>query len=156
MTPEFEPPAFVYSSGLCYIPHRKAGMVYDHGVGLFYWGRVISAVGIPNIRFAHLNTPYMGERGTDTLECWYSLTSSCGMAENIWRYVLSIRQAHAGESTPGTAYLAIYAAHGLYAALYACHGSPHFISFGFPSVHRTLSLQENHHLLQVPENLFLP
>eukprot|EP00965_Chrysotila_dentata_P197333 6178129-Pleurochrysis_carterae.AAC.1 len=66
------------------------------------------------------------------------------MAENVWRYDLSIRQVRAGKSTPSTAYLAIKAAHGLYAALYACHGSPHFIYFGLPVVHRPSSLQENH------------
>eukprot|EP00965_Chrysotila_dentata_P137448 4546605-Pleurochrysis_carterae.AAC.1 len=55
-----------------------------------------------------------------------------GMAENVWRYVLSIRQVHASRSTHSTkAYLAISAAHGLYAAFYACHGSPHFVNLGF-------------------------
>eukprot|EP00965_Chrysotila_dentata_P123966 4097305-Pleurochrysis_carterae.AAC.1 len=39
MTPEYEPPAFDYSSGLCYIPPRKASMVYGHWVGQIYWGR---------------------------------------------------------------------------------------------------------------------
>eukprot|EP00965_Chrysotila_dentata_P154153 5094683-Pleurochrysis_carterae.AAC.1 len=55
------------------------------------------------------------------------------MAENVWRYVLSIRQVHASRSTPSKAYfyLAINPAHELYAAFYACHGSPHFIKFGF-------------------------
>eukprot|EP00965_Chrysotila_dentata_P068941 2278376-Pleurochrysis_carterae.AAC.1 len=74
------------------------------------------------------------------------------MAENVWRYVLSIRQVHASKSTPSTAYLTINAAHGPYAAFYACHGLPHFISFGFSLlVHMTSSLQENHHLPQVSE-----
>eukprot|EP00965_Chrysotila_dentata_P241400 6204257-Pleurochrysis_carterae.AAC.1 len=45
------------------------------------------------------------------------------------------------------------AAHGLYAAFYACHRSPHFINFGFLVVHRTSILQEDHHLPQVPEIL---
>eukprot|EP00965_Chrysotila_dentata_P214469 6188198-Pleurochrysis_carterae.AAC.6 len=54
------------------------------------------------------------------------------------------------------AYLAIDAAHGLYAAFYACHGSPRLINFGFPIVHRTSRLQENNHLLQVPGKLILP
>eukprot|EP00965_Chrysotila_dentata_P199285 6179288-Pleurochrysis_carterae.AAC.3 len=70
------------------------------------------------------------------------------MAGDVWCYVLSIRQVHAGKSTPRTAYLAINAAHALYAAFYACHGSPHFINFGIPVVHRTSSLQENHDLPQ--------
>eukprot|EP00965_Chrysotila_dentata_P171872 5671760-Pleurochrysis_carterae.AAC.1 len=31
MTPEYEvPPAFDYSSGICYFPPRKASMVYGH------------------------------------------------------------------------------------------------------------------------------
>eukprot|EP00965_Chrysotila_dentata_P017905 594975-Pleurochrysis_carterae.AAC.1 len=69
------------------------------------------------------------------------------MAENVWRYVLCIGQVHASKSTRSTASLmAINAAHGQYAAFYACHGSPHFITFGFLVVHRTSSLQENHHL----------
>eukprot|EP00965_Chrysotila_dentata_P261523 6214280-Pleurochrysis_carterae.AAC.2 len=92
----------------------------------------------------------IGEGGTDNLECWCSLTSSCvgvcscfialgasphwqmslppvwpilqsmpasppppaGMAENAWRYALSIRQVYASKSTPSAAYLAINAAHG--------------------------------------------
>eukprot|EP00965_Chrysotila_dentata_P067097 2221020-Pleurochrysis_carterae.AAC.2 len=66
------------------------------------------------------------------------------MADNVWRYVLSIRQVHAGRSAPSTAYSAINAAHGLYAAFYVCHGSPYFMNFGFLVVHRTSSLQENH------------
>eukprot|EP00965_Chrysotila_dentata_P043823 1456764-Pleurochrysis_carterae.AAC.1 len=70
------------------------------------------------------------------------------MAENVWRYVLSIRPDHAGRSNPSKAYLAINAAHGLYAAFYACHGSPNLIKYGFLVVHRTSSLQENHHLPQ--------
>eukprot|EP00965_Chrysotila_dentata_P073225 2419352-Pleurochrysis_carterae.AAC.1 len=46
MTPEYEPPSFNYSSGLCDIPPRKASMVYGHGVGLlFYWGRGTSVYG---------------------------------------------------------------------------------------------------------------
>eukprot|EP00965_Chrysotila_dentata_P240593 6203799-Pleurochrysis_carterae.AAC.1 len=46
MTPEYKPPAFDYSNGLCYIPPRKASLVYyDHGVGLFYWGLGISVYG---------------------------------------------------------------------------------------------------------------
>eukprot|EP00965_Chrysotila_dentata_P151820 5016768-Pleurochrysis_carterae.AAC.1 len=49
-----------------------------------------------------------------------------------------------------------YAAHGLYATFYTCHGSPHFMNFGFPVVLRTSSLQENHHLAQVPEILIYP
>eukprot|EP00965_Chrysotila_dentata_P233718 6199747-Pleurochrysis_carterae.AAC.1 len=53
-----------------------------------------------------------------------------GMAENIWRYIFSIRRVQAGRSTPSMAYLANNAARGLYAAFYACHGSPHFINFG--------------------------
>eukprot|EP00965_Chrysotila_dentata_P248592 6208427-Pleurochrysis_carterae.AAC.1 len=66
------------------------------------------------------------------------------MAENVWRYVLSIRQDHAGRSTPSKAYcLAINAAHGLYAAFYACHGSPRFISFGVPIVQRTSTSRKN-------------
>eukprot|EP00965_Chrysotila_dentata_P205286 6182869-Pleurochrysis_carterae.AAC.2 len=63
------------------------------------------------------------------------------MAENVWRYVLSISQVHAGKSTSSTAYLAINAAHELYAAFYACHGSPHSVYFGLPVVHRTSTLQ---------------
>eukprot|EP00965_Chrysotila_dentata_P032845 1095049-Pleurochrysis_carterae.AAC.1 len=79
------------------------------------------------------------------------------MAENVWRYVLSIRQVHASGSTPSKAYLAINAAHGLYdAAFYACYRSPHLMNFGFLVVHRTSSLQENHHLHQVPEISILP
>eukprot|EP00965_Chrysotila_dentata_P082949 2736684-Pleurochrysis_carterae.AAC.2 len=36
ITPEYDPPAFNYSNGLCHIPPR---MAYGHGVGRFYWGR---------------------------------------------------------------------------------------------------------------------
>eukprot|EP00965_Chrysotila_dentata_P027612 917931-Pleurochrysis_carterae.AAC.1 len=78
------------------------------------------------------------------------------MAENVWRYVLSIRQVHAGGSTPSKAYLAINAAHGLYAAFHACHGSPHFINLGFLVVHRTSTSKENHRFHQVPQILILP
>eukprot|EP00965_Chrysotila_dentata_P086265 2846204-Pleurochrysis_carterae.AAC.2 len=45
MTPEYEPPAFDYSDGLCYIPPRKASMVFGHDVGLFYWDRGIPVYG---------------------------------------------------------------------------------------------------------------
>eukprot|EP00965_Chrysotila_dentata_P057277 1899983-Pleurochrysis_carterae.AAC.1 len=45
MTPEYKPPAFDYSNGLCHILPRKAKIVYCHGVGLFYWGRGISVYG---------------------------------------------------------------------------------------------------------------
>eukprot|EP00965_Chrysotila_dentata_P021209 702509-Pleurochrysis_carterae.AAC.1 len=44
-------------------------------------------------------------------------------------HVLSIGQVQASKSTPSTAYLAINTAHGLYAAFYACYGSPLFINF---------------------------
>eukprot|EP00965_Chrysotila_dentata_P159031 5253819-Pleurochrysis_carterae.AAC.1 len=74
MTPEYDPPAFDYSDGLCYIPPRKASMVYGHGVGLFYWGREYQHYEYP---FRPSHTPYSGEGGTNILECWYLLTSSC-------------------------------------------------------------------------------
>eukprot|EP00965_Chrysotila_dentata_P000133 4510-Pleurochrysis_carterae.AAC.1 len=78
-----------------------------------------------------------------------------GMAEKVWRYVLSIRQVHAGRSAPSTAYLAVDAAHGLYAAFYAYHGSPHCINLGFLVVHRTSTSRENHRFHQIPEILIL-
>eukprot|EP00965_Chrysotila_dentata_P140177 4633968-Pleurochrysis_carterae.AAC.1 len=95
ITPEYEPPAFDYSSGLCYIPSRKASMVNGHGVGLFHWGRGISvyrslcnatyfAVRTPlktvspflfseyrhyEYPFRPPSTPDIGDAGTDNLEC---------------------------------------------------------------------------------------
>eukprot|EP00965_Chrysotila_dentata_P193371 6175726-Pleurochrysis_carterae.AAC.1 len=39
ITPEYEPPAFDYSNGLCYIPPRRASIAYGHRVGRYYWGR---------------------------------------------------------------------------------------------------------------------
>eukprot|EP00965_Chrysotila_dentata_P254883 6212024-Pleurochrysis_carterae.AAC.2 len=57
-TPEYEPPAFDYSNGLCYIPPRKASMVYGHGVGLFYWGRGIPVYGsLCNETYLAVRTP---------------------------------------------------------------------------------------------------
>eukprot|EP00965_Chrysotila_dentata_P132387 4377892-Pleurochrysis_carterae.AAC.1 len=53
-------------------------------------------------------------------------------------------------------YLAINAAHGLCAALYACHGRPHFISFGALAVRRISSSQEKHQLPQVSEISIYP
>eukprot|EP00965_Chrysotila_dentata_P108725 3591850-Pleurochrysis_carterae.AAC.1 len=79
-----------------------------------------------------------------------------GMAENIWRDAFSIRQVQAGRSTPSMAFLANNGAHGLYAAFYACHGSPYFIKFGALARRRTSSSQEKHQLSQVSEILFYP
>eukprot|EP00965_Chrysotila_dentata_P230086 6197570-Pleurochrysis_carterae.AAC.1 len=74
MTPEYEPPAFDYSIGLCYIPPRKESMAYGHGLGLFHWGGEYRHY---EYAFPPPYTPDIGEGGTDNLECWYSLTSSC-------------------------------------------------------------------------------
>eukprot|EP00965_Chrysotila_dentata_P022952 760576-Pleurochrysis_carterae.AAC.2 len=71
-------------------------------------------------------------------------------------FVFSVRPVQASRTTPSKAYLAMNAAHGLSAAFYACHGSPHFNNFGFPVVHRTSPSQENHQLSQVPKILFYP
>eukprot|EP00965_Chrysotila_dentata_P086953 2870314-Pleurochrysis_carterae.AAC.3 len=74
ITPEYEPPAFDYSNGLCYIPPPMASMVYDHGVGRYHWGREYQHY---EYLFRPTYTPYIGEGGTDTLECWYLLTTAC-------------------------------------------------------------------------------
>eukprot|EP00965_Chrysotila_dentata_P019002 633562-Pleurochrysis_carterae.AAC.1 len=155
MTPEYEPPAFDYSNGLCYIPPRTEANLYRHC----------------EYPFCPPYTPYVGKGGTNNLECWPPLADEStpsmahfainafqrtpiavsaspdlilfinrgryphiylfckGVAENVWRYVLCIRQVHAGRSTPSKAYLAVNAAHGPYAAFHACHGSPNFIDY---------------------------
>eukprot|EP00965_Chrysotila_dentata_P131205 4337495-Pleurochrysis_carterae.AAC.1 len=66
MTPEYEPPAFNYSSGLGYIPPRKASMVYGHGISLFYWGRESRHYEYP---FRPPYTPEIGEGSTENLKC---------------------------------------------------------------------------------------
>eukprot|EP00965_Chrysotila_dentata_P205775 6183157-Pleurochrysis_carterae.AAC.1 len=72
------------------------------------------------------------------------------MVENIWRYVFSIGRVPAGRSTPiNMAYLATNTAHGLCAAFYACHGSPHF--FGALAMRKTSFSQEKHQHTQYPE-----
>eukprot|EP00965_Chrysotila_dentata_P254190 6211792-Pleurochrysis_carterae.AAC.1 len=132
LTPEYEPPAFDYSNGLCYIPPHTASMVYGHGVGLFYWGRGVSVYGsLCNATYfasQHYEYPfrppyttYIGEGGTDTLECWYSLTSSCVSvyscfialgANEIWNNFITvhtIKPPLADEFTPSMAHFAIYA-----------------------------------------------
>eukprot|EP00965_Chrysotila_dentata_P218818 6190786-Pleurochrysis_carterae.AAC.1 len=38
ITHEYEPPAFDYSNGVCYIPPRIASIAYGHGVGLYCFG----------------------------------------------------------------------------------------------------------------------
>eukprot|EP00965_Chrysotila_dentata_P071640 2367112-Pleurochrysis_carterae.AAC.1 len=61
MTPEYEPPAFDFSNGLCCMPPRKASMVHGHGVGLCYWGREYQHYEYP---FYPPYMPDIGESGT--------------------------------------------------------------------------------------------
>eukprot|EP00965_Chrysotila_dentata_P040349 1339032-Pleurochrysis_carterae.AAC.1 len=103
MTPEYEAPAFDYFNGLCYIPPRKASM----------------SIGMTNIRFAHLTRPTLERMGRILWSAGIrlplpvlasiraSLHLARGMTENVLRCVFSIRQVHAGKSTPSTAHLVI-------------------------------------------------
>eukprot|EP00965_Chrysotila_dentata_P243356 6205370-Pleurochrysis_carterae.AAC.3 len=104
ITPEYEPPAFDYPNGLCYIPPRMASMVYGHGVlGRYYWGISVygllcnatyfavrtplstfcnirfffQSISTTKIRFVHLIRPTLERVGQiRCMGCWYSLTAA--------------------------------------------------------------------------------
>eukprot|EP00965_Chrysotila_dentata_P200462 6179991-Pleurochrysis_carterae.AAC.1 len=102
ITPEYGPPAFDYSNGLCYLQPRMASMVYCHGLGRYCWGSEYQHYEYP-FRPPYI-TPYIGKGATDTLECWYnSLTTACVSVRSCfialgakWTYINGNRHIRIG------------------------------------------------------------